>query len=158
MMHKITINGHEDATELLNFYGLKKTMFEPGEEVSFSVHTATDTNYKVTSSAVCISCENYVSGGISTFSFIMPDKDVEIDVSSFSCMMNPYMNGMPEPSIGMMAMGMMGMNSLANANPVTGSEAKQWEGKPKFCTECGASTKDFNKFCGECGAPLLPQK
>ena len=158
MTHKISINGHEDVAKLMNFYGLKKTMFESGEVVTFSVHTATDTDYKVTSSLARISCENYVPGGISTYSFIMPDEDVEIDVSSYGSMMNPYMNGAPEPSMGMMTMCMMGMNGPVNADSNTGLASCQWEGKPEFCPECGASTKTFSKFCGECGAKLLPKE
>lgn len=153
MMHKITINGHEDATELMDFYYLKKAMFESGKRVTFSVLTATDTNYNVTSSVVSISCEKYVSGGISTYSFIMPDEDVEIDVSSYGSMANSYTNGISE-----LGMGMMGMNSLVSANFITCPESPQWEGKPKYCPECGSSTKDFNKFCGECGASLRPKE
>lgn len=132
MLHKITIDGHEDATILMNFYGLKKTMFESGDVVTFSVLTATDTSYKVTSSEVHISCDNYVSGGSSTYSFIMPDKDVEIEISSYNSMVNPYMNGVPEMGMGMMAMGMMGMNNLVDTAFITNSESHEWEGKPKF--------------------------
>lgn len=132
MLHKITIDGNEDATILMNFYGLKNTMFESGEMVTFSVLTATDTNYKVTSSAAHISCDNYVSGGSSTYSFIMPDRDVEIDISSYNSMVNPYMNGVPEMGMGMMAMGMMGMNSLVDTAFITNSESHEREEKPKF--------------------------
>lgn len=165
MMHKITVNGQEDAEALMNFYGLKETMFEAGEAVTFSVHTATDTSYNVASSAVCISCENYVSGGLSTYSFIMPDKDVAIDIVSSGSMANPYVNNMPAP--GMMGtsmmgtmgmMGMMGMNSPVKADSAPSPQSFQWEGKPELCPACGALAKGSDKFCRECGAPLLSQE
>lgn len=162
MMHKITVNGQEDAEALMNYYGLEKTMFEAGEAVTFSVHTATDTSYNVASSAVCISCENYVSGGISTYSFIMPDKDVAIDIASSGSMANPYVNNMPAPGMmgtsmmeAMSMMGMMGMNSPVKADSAASPQSCQWEGKPEFCPACGALVKGSDKFCGECGAPLL---
>lgn len=160
MKHKITINGREDTAELKKYYSLKKPMYEVDETVSFSVHTATDTDYKVTSTQTSIRCEKYEPGGISTYSFIMPDTDVEIDISAQNSMVNPFMNGAPMPGIGMnmMAMGMMGMNSPMITESVINSDSNSWEGKPKFCAECGAPTKDSNKFCRECGAPLLPKK
>ena len=169
MMHKVTIDGHENTEEFMNFYKLKKSMYEPGEKVTFSVHTATDTSYKVTSAQVSIRSEGYEPGGLSNYSFVMPDTDVEIEITSRSTMVNPYMNGAPVPSMGMMGIvtagmmeslnaGMMGMSIPANTDSTNDPDPYLWEGKPKFCAECGAPTKGSNKFCRECGAPLNPKK
>ena len=162
MKHKITIDGHENTEEFLNFYQLKKPMYEPGETVSFSVHTATDTSYSITSAQVRIDSEAYQPGGLSNYSFIMPDTDVEIEITSRSTMVNPYMNGQNPFPMGMMGMEMMnkgmGMNNPMNAGPAINSASNSWEGKPKFCPECGAPTNESNKFCRECGAALIPKK
>lgn len=168
MMHKIIIDGREDEVELSRYYRLEKSMYEQGEMVNFSFPTATDTSYRVTSAQVKIRCEDYSVGGISKYSFIMPDTDVEIDVEANNTMVNPYMNGSALPSMGMMGTGMMGMsmmemmtmgmNGSDNAEAVTNPDPYPWEGKPRFCSECGASTKASNKFCSECGAPLLPKE
>ncbi len=155
-MHKVMINGYEDAGKLSMFYGLERTTFETGETVTFSVHTATDTSYSVTSAQVSVNCEGHKAGGIVEYSFIMPDADAEITVSSRSCMMNPNMYGMPlSGMMDLMGKG-MNMNSLVNTDTATDADSFDWEGKPKFCSECGASTKNSNKFCRECGTPLLP--
>lgn len=155
-MHKVMIIGYEDAEKLSMFYGLERTKFETGETVTFSVLTATDTSYHVTSAQVSINCEGHKAGGTIEYSFIMPDEDVDITISSCSCMMNPYMYGTTAPS--MMDLMGKGMNNPVNTETATNTDSIDWKGKPKFCSECGASTKNSNKFCSECGTPLLPME
>ena len=212
-MHKITIQNIDNAEKLLNFHGLKKQICDAGEKVEFFVLTGTDTDYRVTSEQVAVHCDEYIPGGCSRYSFVMPDMDVEIDVTVRESMLytgpgSPMVGGpgqktdgiavmgmmnMGIPAMGMMNMGMMNMG-MANVDvpnelmrniqtgpvafglgnpddpvPVPAAVASTaigaddpnipdpypWEGKPKFCSECGASTKGAKKFCGSCGKPLF---
>ncbi len=150
-MHKIIINGIENSEELSKYYCLSQITYCPGEKVVFSVPSITDTRYSITSDQVRFSSEGNRPGGGSCYSFIMPDTDVEIKISTHSTMMNPFINGANMPG-----MGMMGMNVPVDRVPVIDPDPYPWDGKPKFCSECGVPTYGANKFCIECGARLLP--
>lgn len=158
MTHKVTINGHEDAADLLMLYGLENPIHHSGDKVIFSILIATDTRYSVTSPQVSVSNDGNEPGGRRVYSFIMPDADVEIDVSQSSSMMNLFTNGFPMPSMGMTMMDNMRMNNPSASDSADEIDSYPWEGKPKFCTECGVPTKGSNKFCRECGAPLVPKE
>ena len=159
MLYNVTIDGCDDAKKLRQFHALEKVQWEPGETVTFFVMTATDTDYRVTSAQAAVHCEEYSVGGMSTFSFVMPEEDVDVIVESRSSMTRLLLTNPP-------AMGMMGMPPVAMADLMGAAAAPAepaadehpWEGKPAFCAECGASTKHSNKYCAECGARLLPKE
>lgn len=114
MLHKVTINGLEDEEKLKLYHGLKKMMFEAGEKVEFFVVKATDTSYSVTAANARVSCDDGRN-----YSFYMPEEDVDVNVTSRSCMMN-NMNNMPFSP----AMGMMGMGGLSMEQVIRDSEGR----------------------------------
>ncbi len=180
-LHKVTIDGIRSEEDLLKFHGIKKQYFKAGEEVVFFLIKATDTRYFVESDCVCISLDQVTPGGFAYYSFTMPDADVEINISSESSMVNPMMNG-DQKSTGPLAffdmskitsMNDAGRNLMPNMMPDSNYQApsaseggssqsgKQdlfpWEGKPKFCTNCGESTYRSDRTCIMCKAELKPK-
>ncbi len=110
-------------------HGLFCDHFTPGEKVSFTVMTGTDTSYYITSDQVRIETVDYSVGGLSVFCFIMPESDVTVDIRSENTMMAvPPKN--TEPSV----------------TKRTGR---------RFCHECGSEIIDDLKFCPNCGAKLI---
>ncbi len=90
--YKVTIEDRTSIEELRMLYELEDNEFEAGDKVVFSVPNMTDTSISAKSEQVAIERENSDYGRI-RFSFIMPAKDVFIDISMRSSMVNPMMNG-----------------------------------------------------------------
>ncbi|MBQ4254083.1 MAG: methyltransferase domain-containing protein [Erysipelotrichaceae bacterium] len=108
-------------------HGLFRDHFAPGEKVSFTVMTGTDTSYYITSDQVRIETVDYSAGGLSVFCFIMPEMDVTVNIRSENTM---------------------------TALPPKKEEAAEKRTGRRFCHECGGEIFDDPKFCPNCGARL----
>ena len=131
-MKNLTINGKSD----LSFYGLQRNTFDEGEKVEFSLPFMTDCNMYVTSNATRI--ERNCEGGTIKCSFIMPDKDVSVDVSFENNMMNKNRSPLTFMSMG---------GFMAGGMTFTQCE-------PRKCPVCGEINTHRYTFCTECGSKL----
>ena len=118
---KVDIDGKNKS------HGLVRDHFVPGEKVVFSVMTATDTSYYITSSEVKIQTQEYSVGGLSWFWFIMPEQDVKISIRS--------------------------ENSMTALNREPEQQPARMPGH-RYCPECGYELQDITKFCPCCGRKL----
>lgn len=145
-MHKVTVDNY--PKEIL---GWDRDTFEAGEKVQFRIPRATDTSYYVSSDQVHVCQDSEAGYSELRYYFYMPDCDVEVNVRTKSTMMNVH--------LGPFLMGSMADIMDKNTPPQTMQQSSeidpfQWEGKPKFCSECGSSTKGADRFCLNCGYPL----
>ncbi len=72
-MYRVDINGNNEV------HGLKRSMFNPGEKVEFTVYYASDANTTVSSEDVELE-RGEVGFGMGTYRFIMPQKDVHVSI------------------------------------------------------------------------------
>lgn len=141
--HRVTIDKYN------SFYGLTRDYFAPGEIVRFRVSQPTDTSIYVSAEGVRLD-KGAFEGGSCHYSFIMPDRDVKVEITMHNNMMNPMFTG--ETPGGFMCMGttmgnMMQFNGKIPPNPQNPSN----QAKQKFCPECGAPNDKTAKFCTMCG-------
>ena len=105
------------------FYGLKKDTYKEWDKVTFYIMVASDMNYYVTSNEVKISIEDNNEYSKVYYSFIMPNKDVYVDIETkndMTCL------SIPEKEI------------IRDENK-------------KYCQDCGLELDPNIKFCPECG-------
>lgn len=139
--HRVTIDKYN------SFYGLTRDYFAPGEIVRFRVSQPTDTSIYVSAEGVRLD-KGAFEGGSCHYSFIMPDRDVKVEITMRNTMMNPRFGGnAPGGFMGMTMGNMMQFNGQIPSNPQNPSN----QAKQKFCTECGASNDRAAKFCTTCG-------
>ena len=105
------------------FYGLKKDTYKEGDKVTFYIMVASDMNYYVTSNEVKISIEDSNEYSKVYYSFIMPNKDVYVDIET--------------------------KNDMTCLN-IPKKEIIRDENK-KYCQDCGLELDPNIKFCPECG-------
>ena len=107
------------------FYGLKKDTYKEGDKVTFYIMVASDMNYYVTSNEVKISIENSNEYSKVYYSFIMPNKDVYVDIETKN--------------------DMTCLNIIEDKKEIIRDENK------KYCQDCGLELEPNIKFCPECG-------
>ncbi|MCQ2555031.1 MAG: zinc-ribbon domain-containing protein [Clostridia bacterium] len=144
MKYYVYVNGRKD------FFDLTGEPYEPGTEVQIRIPFLTDVSTYVRSEEVCLKnlgCEN----GSYRYSFIMPECDVNIDVTHKSLMTMMDTMGAAFP------MGMMG--SFPPLQPeIPQNDSKPSDLKRIFCSECGAPNVSTSKFCRECGSKLKKEE
>lgn len=114
-MYKITVNGRKPLRDTKEFA-------EAGELVEFILPAVTDVSTHVTSDKTQVRFDRYEDGRL-YYQFIMPDSDVDINVTTESTMVYR------EPSAPL-----MGQSHLKH-----------------FCSACGTPLAEGQKFCPECG-------
>lgn len=138
MQYKVNIDGNN------KLHGLTRDLFEEGEEIVFSVPFITDVDTYVTSKDVRI--ETMPSENSERkYRFIMPARDVNVDISFRGGMTCMHHTPQGMPLMGMM--GMTGMQQYMNQAAPTSNGVKD----SKFCPECGAVIPKTAKFCSTCG-------
>lgn len=108
------------------FYGLNKNTFEEGEKVTFYVYIIYDASTYVTSDDVEINMEETRDYSRIYYSFIMPNKDVFVNVET--------------------------KGNMTSFNPDMKSVVEEVKDKnKKYCPDCGLEIQEGTKFCPECG-------
>lgn len=141
--HRVTIGRYN------SFYGLTRDYFAPGEIVSFRVSQPSDASLYASAEGVRLEKGDF-EGGYWHYSFIMPNRDVKVEITMRDNMMNPLLKG--DAPLGFMGRGrtmgnMMQYNGKIPPNPQKPSN----QSEQKFCTECGAANAKTAKFCTMCG-------
>lgn len=121
-------NGHRVYCNMPNSLIGMDDYYLPNVVVRFSFIKATDTSYHIVSDDVDISYDDSAYGYIRGI-FIMPDHDVNINISSSNIMTMPFQQQVED-------------------------EKKVADGVPKVCPCCNETNKSTAKFCFNCGAVL----
>lgn len=146
MRHKLQIGGNNA------FHGVTRTEFEEGEEIVFRVPFLTDCSTSVTSDDVRLERVYDSSTYDDIFRIVMPEHDVNINISSVSNMMRPPMSPDDNFMANFAGMSMFEMQQNAPQAPEVPEDSER---PSKYCSSCGARlVSDTQKFCGECGAKL----
>ena len=116
-----------------NLYGLDKDLFEAGETVEFWFMVASDTDYTITSEQVKLIPGN-VDNGAWHWSFIMPERDVIVNISSRNTM-----TALPDPKGWNRFRKSTGMRSASARNAV-----QKWKKGRSTVMNAGGNSDDEN--------------